>query len=183
MRSIIFALSFAALLVFAAPSAAQTAQTQPPQPGQRVMLRLSRQPVEGVRGRQVLGTLVAADSATLSVELSPGATPVRVPRAAVRETYVSLGVPSRAKSAGLGAIAGIGSGVAYSLITFENDPNNTHSTGENVMIGAVGGALGGALAGALLPRERWSNVPTPGGLSIAPTVTPNSHGLVVSIQF
>lgn len=180
MRTIMSVLALAAILAFAAPVAAQT---QPPQPGQRVMLRLSRQPVEGVRGRQVLGTLVAADSATLSVELSPGATPVRVPRAAVRQTYVSLGVPSRAKSAGLGAIAGIGSGVTYSFITLENDPNNTHSTGENVMIGVVGGALGGALAGALLPRERWSNVPTPGGLSIAPTVTPNAHGLVVSIQF
>ncbi len=180
MRTIMYSLALAATLAFAAPVAAQD---RTPMPGQRVMLHLTREPVEGVRGRQVRGTLMAADSLTLSVELSPGATPVRVPRTAVRQTYVSLGVPSRAKSAGLGAVAGIGSGVTYSLITFESDPDDPHSTGENLMIGAVGGALGGALAGALLPRERWAQVSTSGAVSIAPTVTSNSQGLVVRIQF
>jgi hypothetical protein len=180
MRTIIFALFLAALLVFAAPAAAQTAQTQPPQPGQRVMLHLERrQPVEGVRGRQVLGTLVAVDSTSLSVELSPGATPVRVPLAAVRKTYVSLGVPSRGKSAGLGAVAGIGAGVTNSLTWMKDD---TRSTSENAMIGAIGGALGGALAGALFPRERWAEAPRPGSVSVAPTATSNSPGLVVSIR-
>jgi len=181
MRTIISVLSLAAVLAFATPAAAQTAQTQPPQPGQRVTLVLARrQPVEGVRGREVRGTLVAADSTSLSVELSPGATPVLVPRAAVQRTYVSLGLPSRGKSAGLGAVAGIGSGVATSLTWMKDD---NLSTGENVMIGAIGGALGGALAGALFPRERWAVAPTPGSVSIAPTVTSSSPGLVVSIQF
>ncbi|HEX2078586.1 MAG TPA: hypothetical protein VHG08_12780 [Longimicrobium sp.] len=177
MRTIMSALALAAILAFAAPVAAQTG---PPLPGQRVMLLLSRQPVEGVRGREVRGTLVAADSITLSVELRPGATPVLVPRAAVRRTYVSLGVPSRGKSAALGAAAGIGSGVAASL-TYLND--DTRSIGENVIIGVIGGALGGALAGALVPRERWRDAPTPGGFSIAPTVRSNSPGLAVSIRF
>jgi hypothetical protein len=178
MRTIMSALALAAILAFAAPVAAQT---QPPQPGQRVMLLLQRrQPVEGVRGREVRGTLLAADSTTLSVELSPGATPVRVPRAAVRQAYVSLGVPSRGKSAGLGAVAGIGSGVAVSLSYLRDE---TRSTTENAMIGAVGGALGGALAGALMPQERWSDAPTLlGGVSIAPTVTSSSPGLVVTIR-
>jgi hypothetical protein len=171
-------LALAAILAFAAPVAAQT---PPPQPGQRVtLLLMRRQPVEGVTGREVRGTLVAADSTTLSVELSPGATPVRVPRAAVQQTYVSLGVPNRGTSAGLGAAAGIGTGVAASLTYLKDD---TRSTGENMMIGVVGGALGGALAGALFPRERWSTAPTPGGISIAPTVTSNSPGLAVSIRF
>src|SRR5688572_23961503 len=132
MRTIMSALALAAILAFAAPAAAQTG---PPQPGQRVMLVLARrQPVEGVTGRQVQGTLVAADSISLSVELSPGATPVRVPRAAVQQTYVSLGVPSRGKSAGLGAVGGIISGVAASLTYMKDE---TRSTGENTMIGAV----------------------------------------------
>jgi hypothetical protein len=179
MRTIISVLSLAGLLAFAAPAAAQTAQTQPPQPGQRVMLVLERrQPVEGVRGREVRGTLVAADSTSLSVELSPGATPVLVPRAAVRKTFVSLGVPSRGKSAGLGAVAGIGTGMMNSLTWMKDD---TRSNGENMMIGAIGGALGGALAGALFPRERWAEAPAP-GVSIAPTVTSDSPGLVVSLQ-
>jgi hypothetical protein len=177
MRTIMSTLALAAILAFAAPVAAQT---QPPQPGQRVMLLLARrQPVEGVTGRQVRGTLVAADSISLSVEMSPGATPVRVPRAAVQQTYVSLGVPSRGKSAGLGAAMGIGTGVAASLTYMKDD---TRSTGENAMIGVIGGALGGALAGALFPRERWTDAPTPGGISIAPTVTSSSHGLAVSIR-
>lgn len=178
MRTIMSALALAAILALSAPAAAQG---PPPQPGQRVMLHLSRgQPVEGVRGREVRGTLVAADSATLSIEMRPGATPVQVPRAAVRQTYVSLGMPSRATSAGLGAAAGIGSGITFSLTSLDDD---THSTGEKVMIGAIGGALGGALAGALMPRERWSDAATPGGISIAPTVTSNSPGLAVSIRF
>jgi hypothetical protein len=186
MRTIIFALSLAATLVFAAPATAQTAQTQPPQPGQRVMLLLERrQPVEGVRGRGVRGTLVAVDSTSLLVELSPGATPVRVPLAAVQRTQVSLGVPSRGKSAGLGAVAGIGTGMMNSLTWMKDD---NRSTSENMMIGAIGGAIGGALAGALFPRERWAEAPTPGSrpiaptVSIAPSVTSNSPGLVVSIQ-
>ncbi|HEX6373079.1 MAG TPA: hypothetical protein VF006_29420 [Longimicrobium sp.] len=178
MRTIMSVLALASILTFTAPVAAQTG---PPVPGQRVtLLLLRRQAVEGVRGREVRGTLLAADSMTLSVALSPGATPVLVPRAAVQQTYVSLGVPSRGKSAGLGAIAGIGTGVGASLSYLKDD---TRSTGENVMIGVVGGALGGALAGALFPHERWSNAPTPGGVSIAPTLTSDSPGLAVSIRF
>lgn len=177
MRTIMSALALAAILAFAAPAAAQTA---PPQPGQRVTLFLARrQPVEGVKGRQVRGTLVAADSISLSVELSPGATPVLVPRSAVRETYVSLGVPSRGKSAAMGAAAGIGAGVGASLTYMKDD---TRSTSENIMIGVAGGALGGALAGALFPREGWERATTPGGITIAPTVTSNSHGLAVNIR-
>jgi hypothetical protein len=178
MRSILSVLALAAILAFAAPVAAQT---PPPQPGQRVMLILSRgQSVEGVRGREVRGTLVAADSATLSVELTPGATPVYVSRTAVRETYVSLGVPSRGKSAGLGAAAGIGTGVAASLTYLENE---TLSTSENVMVGVIGGALGGALAGALFPTERWSKASTSSSVSIAPTMMSSSPGVAVSIRF
>ena len=178
MRTIMSALALAAILTFAAPVAAQT---RPPLPGQRVMLVLARrQPVEGVRGREVRGTLLAADSITLSVELRPGAAPVLVPRAAVQRTFVSLGVPSRGKSAGLGAAAGIGTGVTASLTYLKDD---TRSTGENVIMGVIGGALGGALAGALFPRERWSTAPTPGGVAIAPTVMSNSPGLAVSIRF
>jgi hypothetical protein len=178
MRTIMSVVALAAILAFAAPVAAQT---EAPQPGQRVtLILLPRQSVEGVRGREVRGTLLAADSSTLSVELSPGATPVQVPRAAVRQTLVSLGVPSRGKSAGLGAVAGMGSGVAAGLTYLKDD---TRSTGENVMIGLIGGALGGAFAGALFPQERWSNVPTPGSISIAPTVTSSSPGLAVSIRF
>lgn len=179
MRAIMSVLVLAAIISFTAPA---VAQTPAPEPGQRVMLVLERrQPVEGVRGREVRGTLVAADSTMLSVELSPGATPVRVPRAAVRKAYVSLGVPSRAKSAGLGAVAGIGSGVGVSLSYLRDD---TRSTSENVMIGAVGGALGGALAGALLPQERWTEAPSLlRSVSIAPTVVPGSSGLVVTIRF
>ncbi|HEX9938483.1 MAG TPA: hypothetical protein VGB15_15205 [Longimicrobium sp.] len=180
MRTIMFTLSLAALLAFAAPAAAQTQPPQPPQPGQRVMLHLARrQPVEGVTGRQVRGTLVAADSASLSVELTPGAAPVRIPRAAVQQTYVSLGVPSRGQSAGMGAAMGIGAGMTASL-THMKDKRRSNT--ENALIGAVGGALGGALAGALFPRERWADAPTPGGISIAPTVTSNSHGLAVNIR-
>lgn len=180
MRVIMSALALAATLAVAAPAAAQLS---PPQPGQRVMLVLSRgQPVEGVRGREVRGTLVAADSNMVSVELRPGATPVQIPRTAVRQTYVSLGMPSRMASAGLGAAAGIGTGVTASLTSFNDD--ETISTGEKVMIGAIGGALGGALAGALMPRERWSDALTPGSsISIAPTVMSSSPGLAVSIQF
>lgn len=178
MRTIMSFLALGAVLTFSAPVAAQTG---PPLPGQRVMLHLSRgQQVEGVRGREVRGTLVAADSATLSVELQPGATPVEVPRAAVRQTFVSLGVPNRGKSAGLGAATGIGTGVVASLTYMKDD---TRSTGENLAIGVIGGALGGALAGALFPRERWSSAPTPGGVSIAPTIRSNSPGLSVSIRF
>jgi hypothetical protein len=178
MRTITSVLALAALLAFAAPVAAQTPSLEP---GQRVMLRLApRQPVEGVRGREVRGTLVAADSLTLSVELSPGAAPVQVPRAAVQRTYVSLGVPSRGASAVLGAAAGMGTGVGASLTYLKDD---TRSTGENVMIGVVGGALGGALAGALFPRERWSDALRPEGVSIAPTMTSSSPGLAVSIRF
>ncbi|HEU0300561.1 MAG TPA: hypothetical protein VFR37_13920 [Longimicrobium sp.] len=70
--------------------------------------------------------------------------------------------------------------MAASLTYLKDD---TRSTGENVIIGVIGGALGGGLAGALFPRERWRDAPTPGGFSIAPTVTSNSPGLVVSIRF
>lgn len=178
MRTIMSALALTAIFAFAAPVAAQSGP--PPLPGQRVMLHLARgQSVEGIRGREVRGTLVAADSIALSVELSPGATPVRVPLAAVRRTYVSLGVPNRGTSAALGAAGGIGTGVVASLTYLKDD---TRSTGENTLIGVVGGALGGALAGALFPRERWSDASTPGAVSIAPTMTSGSYGLAVSIR-
>jgi hypothetical protein len=178
MRTIKPILALAALLAFAAPA---TAQSPTPQPGQRVMLLLRHgQPGgEGLMKRQIRGMLVAADSTSLSVEPTPGAAPVRVPRAVVLHTYVSLGAPSRGKSAGLGASLGIGTGMAATLTYMKDD---TRSTGANAMIGAIGGALGGALAGALFPRERWSDARTPGGVSIAPTVTANSHGLAVNIR-
>jgi hypothetical protein len=176
MRTLRSALVLAATLMSVVPIAAQSTQ---PEPGQRVTLVLApRQSVQGYAGREVRGTLTAADADSLTVEVSPG-TPVRVARGAVRETYVSLGVPSRGKSAAIGAAGGLVTGLTTSL-TWNKDER--HSTSENALIGSVGGAIGGALAGALIRRERWELVRPPRNVSLAPAVLPDAQGLMVSIR-
>ena len=176
MRTITSALLLAAALASAAPTAAQS---DAPQPGQRVMLVFARrQPVQGQTARQIQGTLVAADADSLSVQVDSGA-PVRVARGAVHETYVSLGVPSRGKSAALGAAGGIGTGLLYSMTWMKDE---RRSSSENMLIGAAGGAIGGAFAGALFPRERWERIRAPRNVTIAPTLSPDAQGLAVTVR-
>jgi hypothetical protein len=176
MRTITSALVLAAALASAAPISAQSAA---PQPGQRVWLVFAqRQQLQGQMSRQIKGTLVAADADSLTVQVDSGA-PVRVARGAVRNTYVSLGVPSRGKSAAWGAAGGVGAGVVYGMTSMKDE---RRSDAENALIGAVGGAIGGAVAGALFPREGWELIRAPRNVTISPTLSPDAQALVVNVR-
>jgi hypothetical protein len=183
MRTLILAAALAAT-VAAAPAAAQS---DPVQPGQRVMLVLTRQPeVEGHArwGETLSGTVVEASADSLTLQVHPGTGPIRVARSVVVRTYVSRGVPSRARSAALWAAGGAVSGAIMAWVA---PPRDNHlfankSTGQAALIGAGVGATTGVVFGALYPAERWKRVRMPSNVAVAPAIGSGAHGLAVNIR-
>jgi len=185
MRTRMFALSLTAAVTLAAPAAAQQVALEP---GQRVLLVLTPQrDVEGFTpGQELRGTLTEATADSLTLRLHPGAGPVRVARSAVRRTYVSRGVPSRARSAVLFATGGAAVGALYGAMYEPRQHSavfSNRSDAQGALIGAGLGAAGGVVVGALYPRERWTRVRAPRNVALAPAIGSDARGVAVNIGF
>lgn len=185
MRILPPALALAAA-VAALPAAAQTAQTAQPEPGQRVMVVLTHQrDVEGYMPAQVLrGTLTRATADSLTLQVHAGTGPITVARSAVRRTYVSRGVPSRAESAAGGAVVGAVGG-ALSGWLYKPEDNSWLGRQSDTQAALIGAGLGGGFGmvmGALFPRERWKRVRAPQGVTVAPAVTAEGQGLALNVR-
>ena len=169
MRPILTA-AFAAVLALPATARSQEAE---PQPQQRVMVTLTRQPeVEGATPSQAIrGTLLAIDADSMTVQVHPGTSPLRVSRGVVRHMYVSRGVPSRTQSAAVGAVGGAALvALSFWLQNQDDDRREFSSDHDAVLTGAaVGGGLG-LITGALFPRERWHRVRLPARVTVAPAL-------------
>jgi hypothetical protein len=148
-------------------STAVAARAQEIAPQSRVRIFLTPQrDVEGYAGPQVLrGTLLEMEADSLTLQVHPATSPMRVAKSAVRRIYVSRGVPSRAASAAMGAVGGALVG-AFDFWVFNEDQFG--SDREAALTGAAAGAGLGLVAGALWPRERWHRVRLPTRVSIAP---------------
>jgi hypothetical protein len=158
------------------------ARAQDPQPQQRVMVTLARQPeVEGHTIPQAIrGTLLQIDADSMTIQVHPGTGPLRVSRGVVRRMYVSRGVPSRARSA---ATSAVGFAVVGALTTWlHNDSDHQFSSDrEAALAGAALGAGLGLVEGALNPRERWHRVRLPARVAVAPPLR-EGDGLVVAVS-
>lgn len=146
-----------------ATGAPLSAQHQPSiSPGTRLLVVLERQPLqeEGWADAQTLrGTLISPLTDSLTLQIHPGASPIRVAASSLARVYVSRGIPSRTESAlrhgAWGAL--LGATEVSLLESIAKDP--LFSSPSRAMIaGAAVGAAGGALWGALRPQERWKRL-------------------------
>jgi len=112
-------------------------------------------------GQSMIGTTVPNGGDTLLLMVHPDAGPIRIPRASIRELYVSQGRMSRWWSATRGAIAPalIGaalSAAATSIHRKAGDPG----VGQAALTSALWGGASGAVLGAWSPEERWHRLTT-----------------------
>jgi hypothetical protein len=158
------------------PLAAQETEIAP---GRRVLVTLTPQrEVEGFTPPQMLrGTLLEMTADSMTLQLHPGTSPIRVSRDAIRRVYLSRGVPSRAASAAAGAVAGAAGGALY-LWLFHRDEDFS-SDAKAAWTGAAIGGAAGLVGGALFPRERWRRVRLPA----RPTVAPAAGGDGTAVGF
>ena len=144
-----------------------SARAQEIAPRSRVRIFLTPQrDVEGYVGPQVLrGTLLEMGADSLTLQVHPATSPMRVAKSAVRRIYVSRGVPGRAASAAMGAVGGAVVG-AFDFWVFNDEQFG--SDGQAALTGAAVGAGLGLVAGALRPRERRHRVRLPTRVTLAP---------------
>ena len=110
-------------------------------------------------GQSMIGTTVPNGGDTLLLMLHNDAAPIRIPRASIRELYVSQGRTSRWSSAIRGAIAPALIGAALSAATASirrkaGDPG----PGQAALTSAIWGGASGAALGAWSPEERWQRL-------------------------
>ena len=177
MRTPIAVIALAAATVLAPiPAAAQEIAA-----GTRVRITLTPQrEVEGHTPPQVLrGTLVAMDAASMTLQVHPGAGPVRVQRDAVRRIDVSRGVPSRAANAAMGAVGGA---IVCAIEFWALNDEEFDSDSQAAWTGAAVGAGFGLVTGALFPHERWRRVRLPDArVSVAPA-TEGGAAIAISLD-
>jgi hypothetical protein len=108
------------------------------------------------RVQSVVGNVETIRADTLLLVIRPGAVPLRIPRSAVRNLYVSAGRPPRWRAALEGAVrpaliaAALGAAGA-SIHRKEGDPSPAQMAASSA---AWAGATG-AIVGAWSPKERW----------------------------
>jgi len=152
MKNFIAVISVFVLSLF--PTTRLAAQT--PLEGSRVRIVLNRPP-ELSRWElpsELIGTVVSDRSDTIALRIHPSLSVVAVPIADIRSLQVSLGVPSRSKSALLGAARIAPLGALYGVLV-EDIPEKFE---ERLALGLAFGAISGAIVGALMPLERWRRV-------------------------
>lgn len=137
-------------------------RAQAPDPGQReVRVRVeftsAEPPSFWRRGVQsMIGTTVPNTGDTLLLMLRPDAGPIRIPRASIRELYVSQGRRTRWASAVRGAIAPalIGAALSAAATTIHRKVGDP-GPGRAALTSAIWGGASGAVLGAWSPEERW----------------------------
>ena len=166
------------LTLLTAPVVTLAAQTVLPTVGQRVRLKTA------TTSAWLVGTLVAADTDTLRLQLTDGASLVPVARGGIGQLEVSRG---RHSNAGKGAVYGaaiLGSLGLIAGVACANSDSWLRCDGGAAAVAAFGGAAYGAaigaLIGALSHSERWDGV----SLSVAHVaLAPRGAGLALSLTF
>jgi putative intracellular protease/amidase len=125
--------------------------------------------VRRVFAQPVAGTLVGVRGDTLLLALRAGADPLRIPRSALRDVYVSRGRPGRVSSALRSAVVpalvgGALRGLAASVRRGDSDP----SPGRAALSGAALSAAFAGVKGAVFPKERWRRLALPAGAAADP---------------
>ena len=139
---------------------AQTASSSKPELRVRVELASTERSRFGrSRVQSMIGTTVSTGADTILLATRPDAEPIRIPRASIRDVYVSQGRRSWWASAMRGAIAPalIGaalSAAATSIHRKAGDPG----PGQAALTSAIWGGASGAALGAWSPEERWRRV-------------------------
>jgi hypothetical protein len=124
--------------------------------------RFERSRFGRARAQSVVGTLEAVRADTLFLVVRSGAEALRVPRAAVRGVYLSMGRPPRWRAAFDSALlpmlvtSALGA-VGASIHRRQGDP----SPSEAALSSALWSGASAALLGAWHPKERWHAVITP----------------------
>jgi hypothetical protein len=180
MRRIIAATTLVVSLALPA-----TVRAQDPEPQQRVMVTLTRQPeVEGHANPQMVrGTLLQIDADSMTIQVHPGTGPLRVSRGVVRRMYVSRGVPSRTQSAAVGTVGGAALGALAGWLNRDAQNGNRRvysSDRDATLAGLAFGAGLGLVTGALFPRERWHRLRLPARVTVAPDLG-HGDGWVVAL--
>jgi hypothetical protein len=167
-------LAAALLLSIALPARGQEIA---PRTRVRIWLTPQRQ-VEGYTLPQVLrGTLLETGADSLTLQVHPATSPIRIAKTAVRRVDVSRGVPSRAASAAMGAVGGAALGALEFWLLNDEEFG---SDGEAALVGAAAGAGIGLVTGALWPHERWHRFRWPARVSVAPSGDGTRLGLTVT---
>jgi hypothetical protein len=131
-------------------------------PGQReVRVRVEFAPAERPRFwrrsvQSMIGTTLPNAGDTLLLMLRPDAGPIRIPRASIRELYVSQGRRTRWVSAIRGVIAPalIGAALSAAATTIHRKAGDP-GPGQAALTSALWGGASGAALGAWSPEERW----------------------------
>jgi hypothetical protein len=148
---------------------AQADEPVPVAPGLRVRLT-----APSVSGKRLVGTVVALDDATLTLQRQGGQETLQVPRGAMTTTEVSWRRSRKGKGAAIGGLVGLGAAVAIGLAAGEDcspfqdvgDPlgdavahflrSFCYSKGEMAAVAAILTLPAGALLGlAVAPGEKW----------------------------
>jgi len=112
------------------------------------------------RGQSVVGTLEDVREDTVLLAVHPGAIALRIPRAAVRNLYVSGGYPSRWRAAMDGALF---PALITAAVTAAGTSINRKDSGPSPAQAAASSAAWAGASAALLsawsPRERWHPIP------------------------
>ena len=108
------------------------------------------------RSQSMIGTMLPTGGDTILLMTRADAEPIRIPRATIRDVYVSQGRRSWWTSAMRGAIAPALIGAALSAATTSihrkaGDP----APGRAALTSAMWGGASGAVLGAWSPEERW----------------------------
>jgi hypothetical protein len=118
--------------------------------------------VRRIFAQPVAGALVGLRGDTLLLAVREGADPLRIPRSALRDVYVSRGRPGRVASALRRAVVPALAGGAFRGLTAsvrrrDGDP----SPGRAALAGAASGAAFAGVMGAVFPKERWRRLTLP----------------------
>jgi AraC family transcriptional activator FtrA len=120
--------------------------------GERTFLRRAKT-------QSLAGTLVATRGDTVLVAVSPGAEPLLIPRAAIRDVHVSRGVPSRFESAVRRAVVPTLASAAFSAVSLNiRRKDGDSSPGRGALTAAASTAALSAALGFINPKERWQRV-------------------------
>jgi hypothetical protein len=168
--------------------------TQADEPGPVATGLRVRLTAPSVSGKRLVGTVVGLDEATLTLQRQGGKETLQVPRGAITTIETSWRRSRKGKGAVIGALFGLGTGVALGFAIGENCGNTIPelqviisslclSKGEAAGVLALVAVPAGALLGlAVAPGEKW-HPSSLDRLSVRITPARGGAGLTVSLRF
>jgi hypothetical protein len=136
---------------------------------------------------KLVGSILKADTESVTVEVSGRHEPVAVPRDKIMSADISEGPRSRWVDVGIGAGTGLATGaVACAAANSKSKGNlgNLVSGGEiAALCGLIGGGLGALIGAAIPPGERWHRLTASSyRVSVVPRLD-HELGLAISMAF